>query len=109
MKGAQRPASAGAAVRTPLPATTSESVSIGVRMPTRRQVIVGAAVAAGVAALPNTPAFADAASPFELGIASGDPLPDGVILWTRLMRAGRPIPSRPIEVSWQVAHDERFR
>ncbi|UAC02146.1 alkaline phosphatase D family protein [Dactylosporangium vinaceum] len=49
----------------------------------------------------------DPATPFALGVASGDPLPDGVILWTRLLRAGRP--DRPVEVEWQVALDDRFR
>src|SRR6188768_3138980 len=52
--------------------------------------------------------------PFTLGVASGDPAPDGVVLWTRL--AVEPLaedglggmPARPIEVLWQVAEDERF-
>lgn len=47
--------------------------------------------------------------PFKLGVASGDPTPDGVVLWTRL--APRPLegggmPEAPVEVGWQVAHDE---
>ncbi|SBW19388.1 alkaline phosphatase [Candidatus Protofrankia californiensis] len=48
---------------------------------------------------------------FSLGVASGDPLPDGVILWTRLVAApsgGTPLPSSDIPVDWQVATDERF-
>ena len=50
--------------------------------------------------------------PFTLGIASGDPVADGVVLWTRL--APEPLqlgamPNRPIPVRWEVAHDERFR
>lgn len=50
--------------------------------------------------------------PFTLGVASGDPLPDGFVLWTRL--APRPLdgggmPDRPVAVAWQVAEDERFR
>ncbi|MBE1533655.1 alkaline phosphatase D family protein [Actinomadura algeriensis] len=49
---------------------------------------------------------------FALGVASGDPLPDGFVLWTRL--APRPLdgggmPDRPVPVTWQVAEDERFR
>ncbi|GAA0232960.1 alkaline phosphatase D family protein [Cryptosporangium japonicum] len=49
---------------------------------------------------------------FTLGVASGDPLPDGVVLWTRL--APRPLegggmPPVPIPVRWEVAADERFR
>lgn len=47
--------------------------------------------------------------PFTLGVASGDPEPDGVVLWTRL--APRPLdgggmPDESVEVSWQVAEDE---
>ncbi len=52
--------------------------------------------------------------PFTLGVASGDPLPDGVVLWTRL--APDPLapdglggmPDRQLQVGWQVATDERF-
>ena len=78
-------------------------------MPTRRQLLAGAAVAAGAAALPGTAYASSAPSSaglFSLGVASGDPLPDGVILWTRLMGT---LPARSIDVEWQVAHDERFR
>ena len=48
---------------------------------------------------------------FTLGIASGDPLPDGVVLWTRLAPdplSGGGMPDRPVPVQWQVATDERF-
>ncbi|WP_242909276.1 alkaline phosphatase D family protein [Actinomadura terrae] len=49
---------------------------------------------------------------FTLGVASGDPAPDGFVLWTRL--APRPVegggmPDRTVPVAWQVAEDERFR
>jgi alkaline phosphatase D len=49
---------------------------------------------------------------FTLGVASGDPLPDGVVLWTRL--APQPLDPdggmgpRPARVEWQVAEDARF-
>ncbi|GAA2468076.1 alkaline phosphatase [Winogradskya humida] len=46
--------------------------------------------------------------PFTLGVASGDPLPDGVILWTRLLGSGG-WTRHPVQVSWQIARDERFR
>jgi alkaline phosphatase D len=47
--------------------------------------------------------------PFQLGVASGDPSPDGFVIWTRL--APRPLegggmPSEAVEVAWQVAEDE---
>jgi alkaline phosphatase D len=52
--------------------------------------------------------------PFTLGVASGDPLPDSVILWTRL--APQPLvpvtggmPDDRVDVVWQVATDEAFR
>ncbi|GIF25348.1 alkaline phosphatase D [Actinoplanes tereljensis] len=77
-------------------------------MPTRRQLLAGAAVAAGAATLPATAAYAAPADLFPLGVASGDPLPGGVILWTRLLKDGG-LPDRRIDVEWQVAHDERFR
>jgi alkaline phosphatase D len=47
--------------------------------------------------------------PFRLGIASGDPLADGVVLWTRLAPAplqGGGMPNEDVKVEWQVAHDE---
>ncbi|GAA3772584.1 alkaline phosphatase D family protein [Plantactinospora mayteni] len=49
---------------------------------------------------------------FTLGVASGDPLPDGVVLWTRLAPQpllGGGMPDRPVPVHWEVAEDERFR
>jgi alkaline phosphatase D len=54
------------------------------------------------------------ANPFTPGFASGDPAAAGVVLWTRLAleplaedRLGG-MPDRNVEVSWQVAADERF-
>ena len=50
-------------------------------------------------------------SAYSLGVASGDPLPDSVILWTRLAPKpldGGGMPSRPVDVQWQIAKDERF-
>lgn len=46
--------------------------------------------------------------PFLLGVASGDPLPDRVILWTRLAPAGG-MPDAPVRVRWEVAHDDSFK
>ena len=52
--------------------------------------------------------------PFTLGVASGDPLPDGVVLWTRL--APEPLaadglggmPAEEVDVRWEVATDDAF-
>jgi len=50
------------------------------------------------------PSFA--ADPFSLGVASGYPTPDGVVLWTRL--AGNPDPLA-VPVRWEIAGDEAFK
>jgi alkaline phosphatase D len=55
-----------------------------------------------------------AGDPFTLGVASGDPVEDAVILWTRL--APDPVapggtggmPAETVDVSWEVAEDEAF-
>ena len=50
------------------------------------------------------------AYPFSLGIASGDPLSDGVVLWTRLaprpLEPGGGMGTNDVAVSWQIAEDE---
>ncbi len=53
-----------------------------------------------------------ASAPFTLGVASGDPLHDRVILWTRLapepLEAGGGMIAEDVPVGWQVARDEAF-
>jgi alkaline phosphatase D len=79
---------------------------------TRRHFIAGAAATAFAA-----PAILRAQSlfrrfPFSLGIAAGDPSPDGFVIWTRL--APEPLEQHggmamaPMPVKWEVASDERF-
>ncbi|MGD9719999.1 MAG: alkaline phosphatase [Pirellulales bacterium] len=49
--------------------------------------------------------------PFQLGVASGEPRPDGVVLWTRLAPkplVGGGMPDAAVEVEWQVADDEQM-
>ncbi|MFD5315552.1 alkaline phosphatase D family protein [Streptomyces sp. NPDC127098] len=63
-----------------------------------------------VAARPAEPTVPDGA--FTLGVASGDPLPDGVVLWTRLAPDplnGGGMPDQAVSVGWQIAEDSRFR
>lgn len=50
-------------------------------------------------------ARADDLPRFTLGVASGQPRPDGMVLWTRLTGAGLPA---HVEVQWELAHDEAF-
>jgi len=48
---------------------------------------------------------------FTLGVASGDPLPDSVILWTRLAPDplhGGGMPDAEVPVVWEVARDPSF-
>lgn len=77
----------------------------------RRELIRLAALSAGLQTLSpkaySQIGFTD--NPFQLGIASGSPTPDGVVLWTRLLTdGGAGFGSSAIEVTWQVAHDEAF-
>ena len=59
----------------------------------------------------NRPRFAD--DPFQLGVASGDPTPNGGVIWTRL--APKPLeldggmPGPRTVVTWEVASDDGFR
>ena len=77
-----------------------------------------AAVLLGTGAWNAASAFAAPAktgNPFTLGIASGDPTPDGVVLWTRLAPDAFAadgtggMPARPVRVEYEVALDTRFR
>jgi len=85
---------------------------------TRRRVLqAGGSAAAGLLLTSGLPraARAQVTRPgylFSLGVASGDPTPDGLVLWTRLAPdplAGGGMPEVPAEVRWEVALDERFR
>ncbi|MEX2981816.1 alkaline phosphatase [Streptomyces sp. C36] len=53
-------------------------------------------------------------NPFTLGVASGDCLPDSVVLWTRLAprpyEPGNGLPAEgAVDVQWELACDESFR
>jgi alkaline phosphatase D len=51
------------------------------------------------------PVKAFVTDPFALGVASGDPLSDAVVLWTRLMVGAE---AAPIPVQWEVGRDEQL-
>lgn len=63
------------------------------------------------AAATRAVAFAD--DPFTLGVASGDPTPSGVVLWTRLapkpLEPGGGLQPENFEVTWELASDEAMR
>ncbi|WP_346534389.1 alkaline phosphatase D family protein [Micromonospora sp. DPT] len=72
------------------------------------------AVSQLVAELPA--AYADELdrAPFTLGVASGEPDHESVVLWTRLARdplnaVDGAMPAYPIQVAWEVARDPQFR
>ncbi|MCP3398844.1 alkaline phosphatase [Bradyrhizobium sp. CCGB20] len=72
--------------------------------------LAGAAFAAPCGIVRGAPVTLSS-DPYTLGIASGCPRVDRVILWTRL--APQPLedggmPDTPVEVEWQVAEDEKF-
>lgn len=80
----------------------------------RRRDVLRAGGLAGAATLlaPALPSHA-AAPAFRHGVASGDPLPDRVILWTRVTPAADATPGSgvgpDVMVRWQVATDAEFR
>jgi len=75
---------------------------------------------AAVSAIPTISLRSEAAAvstvrfksnPFTLGVASGDPTSDGVVLWTRLAPDplnGGGMPNESVLVSWEVARSEDF-
>ena len=82
----------------------------------RRGLLVGGGALTGLAiatqfssrvvALPRFSGY-----PFTLGVASGDPLPDSVVLWTRLAPDplnGGGMPAVNVPVQWQIATDENM-
>src|SRR5262245_66218429 len=52
-------------------------------------------------------------NPFTLGVASGEPAPDGFVIWTRLAPvplAGRGgMTNRPVEVAWEIGADPEMK
>ena len=89
-----------------------------VRSLSRRGLLKGASASALLAALMPAasrsvwanPVFSG--NPFTLGVASGDPLPDGIVLWTRIAPDplnGGGMPMQAVPVTWEVASDDRMR
>ncbi|WP_291588211.1 alkaline phosphatase D family protein [Comamonas sp. UBA7528] len=90
--------------------------------PTRRQLLQASCLGSALGLLPAWARSAPAGGiahpdhdPFTLGVASGDPQPDNVLLWTRLTppahwlgQADAPQLSA-LTVRWELAHDPGFR
>ncbi|EHM24742.1 putative alkaline phosphatase [Streptomyces sp. W007] len=90
----------------------------------RRRFLTATGAAAALAFAVNLPAAGTASAaeldarritedPFALGVASGDPHPASVLIWTRLAprpyEPGGGLPRGRVEVRWEVARDESFR
>jgi len=84
----------------------------------RRACLRGGLAATVALALPAAPSRAASrlrfpGDPFTLGVASGYPTADGVVLWTRLapepLAPGGGMPPEVVPVTCEIARDERFR
>ncbi|MEO6018446.1 MAG: alkaline phosphatase D family protein, partial [Polaromonas sp.] len=80
---------------------------------TRRQLLQYVATSAAGLWLPRG-AWSQArvdANPFTLGVASGSPSHDSVVLWTRLafeIEQALRLQQEPVAVRWEIAHDDKF-
>ncbi|MGW7417429.1 alkaline phosphatase D family protein [Streptomyces sp. NPDC054863] len=99
--------------------TPATGVPSATRTPSRRTALRAAAATVavpafiGATALPAVAATASATAPaFLHGVASGDPLPDGILLWTRVTPAPEATPGSGLgqdtAVGWEVAEDKDF-
>ena len=85
--------------------------------PARRRFLLASSLATAIGALPAWARANEslAHNPFTLGVASGDPQPDNILIWTRLTTpldylGSDIVPDLPPQtVYWQVAHDAQFR
>lgn len=87
-------------------------------MITRREFLAASLATTGGIVLPGRRARAEESfrftvNPFTLGIASGYPTPDSMVLWTRLalspLEPGGGMPQDVLPVNWEIATDERMK
>ena len=77
---------------------------------TRRRILTGLAGGAAIALLSPFARSTGIDYPFTLGVASGDPWPDGFVIWTRLAPLfntadGSGGLSKSVSVRWKIASD----
>jgi alkaline phosphatase D len=73
---------------------------------------LGALAALSSASSPTIAQKSGSAYPFSLGVASGSPLPDAVVIWTRILHDplnAAAMPAIAFSVRWEMAEDEQFR
>jgi alkaline phosphatase D len=87
-------------------------------MTTRRSFLWGTVGLTGASLLAKgrlraAESFRFSSNPFTLGIASGYPTPDSMVLWTRLalspLEPGGGMPPEVLPVDWEIATDERMK
>jgi alkaline phosphatase D len=85
--------------------------------PVGRRAVLATSAAGAAAALGTAPSPSQALGPrrhgaFRHGVASGDPFPTSVLIWTRVTPSERATPGSgkgaPVTVHWEVAEDPRF-
>ncbi|MFD5319691.1 alkaline phosphatase D family protein [Streptomyces sp. NPDC127098] len=107
----------------PPESSPTDALRVAARLLDRRRFLTVTGAAAAIAFSTNLPNTAQAAEPldpealtvdpFTLGVASGDPRHDSVVLWTRLapepFAVDSGLPAQPVTVRWEIARDEAFR
>ena len=113
---------------TPTTASPATAPPASSSLPRRTVLATGAAGAAAVGVLGTGVRAADAEESgqtgpagrgkaghevFQHGVASGDPLPRRVVIWTRVTPTPSATPGsgqgKPVTVTWQVAKDKKFK
>ena len=84
----------------------------------RRDLLIGGGALVGTSLLFPTAGWAKsdalnfADDPFSLGVASGEPWANSVVLWTRLAPKpleGGGMPKKNVPVKWEIASDEQMQ
>jgi alkaline phosphatase D len=89
------------------PATTTATTTAAPTDAPTTSTAPTTATATTTTTLPPAPTLSG--DPFTLGVASGDPLADGVVLWTRLAPDplhGGGMPAVDVDVVWEVTADD---
>jgi hypothetical protein len=83
------------------------------RFPTATGAAAALPFASGLPGVSRGTAARPRSYPFALGVASGDPLPDSVVIWTRLAPDALDpfggMEYKHFPVAWEVAEDDAFR
>jgi len=85
------------------------TTKLHVRAATRRRFLLAAGATLAAPAVLRFPVAWAQSEPFALGVASGDPWPESVVIWTRLMLGDvGDVPGDRATLRWEVAEDDHF-